>query len=150
MTGLVWMLVVACGLSPTDPFDSRPDVLLVVMDTVRQDRVGSYGYARATTPHVDALAATGIRYAEARSVAPWTSPSHASLFTGLFPDEHRTTQESWTLEASHETLAERLRAAGYRTVAAVGNPMVSAKRGSRAMPRASSSPRSCGARRGTT
>ncbi|MEM6925494.1 MAG: sulfatase, partial [Myxococcota bacterium] len=129
VTGLAWLLLACGSRPPAPPVDPRPDVLLVVMDTVRQDRVGTYGYPRPTTPNVDALAVSGIRYAEARSVAPWTSPAHASLFTGLFPDEHRTTQESWTLAASHTTLAEHLAAAGYRTVAAVGNPMVSAKRG---------------------
>jgi arylsulfatase A-like enzyme len=105
------------------------DVLVVVMDTLRQDRVGSYGYARDTTPRLDALAARGARFANARSTSTWTSPAHASLFTGLLPMTHGTNQERWDLFTPSPTLAEVLSAHGYRTVAAVGNPMLAYQHG---------------------
>jgi arylsulfatase A-like enzyme len=65
----------------------RPSVVLFVADTVRADAVSSYGQVRGTTPHLDALAAQGLRYARAYAAAPWTLPSHASLFTGRRVDE---------------------------------------------------------------
>ena len=86
------------------------DVLVVVMDTLRQDRVGSYGYARRTTPELDALASRGTRFANARSTSTWTSPAHASLFTGLLPMAHGTNQERWDLFTPSPTLAEVLSA----------------------------------------
>lgn len=105
------------------------DVLVVVLDTLRQDRTSSYGYARDTTPVFDALAAEGTRYTEARSTSGWTTPAHASMFTGLQPAAHGANQEMWDLTADHTTLAEILDAKGYRTVAGVGNPMLAPARG---------------------
>ena len=114
-------LVSACG------GDQRPDVLLIVLDTVRADHLSAYGYPRRTTPVLEALAAESVRYDLAIAPGTWTVPSHASLFTGLMPSSHGAyrTDEGLNgvhgLDASIETLAERLRAAGYRTAAFVGN-----------------------------
>src|SRR6185503_15775184 len=73
-----------------------PDVLLISLDTLRADRLGCYGYARpdgrATSPRIDAFASRCLRFAQARSVAPWTLPSHATIFTGLSPSVHRVTR----------------------------------------------------------
>lgn len=104
-------------------------MLVVVLDTLRQDRVGAYGYPRDTTPELDALARRGTRFAHARSTSTWTSPAHASLFTGLLPIAHGTTQEHWDLTTPSPTVAELLAQRGYRTLAAVGNPMLARERG---------------------
>ena len=64
-----------------------PNVLLIVLDTVRADRLSLYGYDRDTTPNLTRLARRGVVFGEARSAAPWTLPSHASLFTGRWPHE---------------------------------------------------------------
>jgi len=102
----------------------RPNVLVIVLDTVRADRFSSYGYERATTPELDAFAANSIRFANFYSTTSWTIPSHASLFTGLFPIRHGATQENLNLADEYATLAEVLRNAGYQTFAASQNPFV--------------------------
>jgi arylsulfatase A-like enzyme len=108
--------------------DHRPDVVLIVLDTVRADHVSAYGYARPTTPALEALAADGVLYRRAVAPGTWTPPTHASLFTGLMPSEHGVRYATgvpgeglYALDPSIETLAERMHAAGYRTAAFVGN-----------------------------
>ncbi|MCP4658747.1 MAG: sulfatase-like hydrolase/transferase [bacterium] len=94
---------------------ARPNVFLIVIDTVRADHLSSYGYDRRTSPHIDRLAKEGVLYEDCISASSWTLPAHASLFTGLFPRDHHTTSENWTLDESYDTLAELLREAGYHT-----------------------------------
>ncbi len=101
-----------------------PSVVLVVLDTSRADRFGSYGYQRETTPFLDRLAGQGVRFTRAYSTSCWTLPSHASMFTGLYPFSHGATQEHLYLEDSCLTLAERFAAQGYQTVAFSANPLV--------------------------
>jgi arylsulfatase A-like enzyme/tetratricopeptide (TPR) repeat protein len=102
------------------PLDELPDVLLITLDTTRADRLGSYGYDKALTDTLDGLAASGTRFDRAYSPLPLTIPSHATLFTGLYPPEHgiRSNGDA-VLEADEVTLAERLKSAGYRTAASV-------------------------------
>ena len=102
-----------------------PDVVLVSLDTVRADRMGFNGYARATTPRLDALAAEGVVLEQAHSAAPWTLPSHASLFTALEPGLHGTVRRGHALRPGERTLAEAFREAGYRTGAFTGGGYVS-------------------------
>jgi arylsulfatase A-like enzyme len=99
---------------------SAPNVLLVVLDTVRADRLSQAGYPRATTPQLDKLASLGVSFDQARSTAPWTLPSHASLFTGRLPHELRM-WEARPLDRSYPTLAEYLSKHGYATAGFVGN-----------------------------
>ena len=89
--------------------DTAPDrnVLFVVMDTVRKDHLSCYGYDRDTTPGLDGFADEAAVYEEAVAAAPWTLPSHASMFTGLYPGDHGATQENPYLEG-HATLAQSL------------------------------------------
>ncbi len=103
---------------------NRPSVLLVVMDTVRADRLSAYGYGRPTTPELDAFAREAIRYARFYSTSSWTLPGHASLFTGQYPVQHGATQEHLRLDRDAATLAEILRNAGYETFGASANPVV--------------------------
>jgi choline-sulfatase len=96
--------------------DSRLNVLLITIDTLRADRVGSYGYAAAQTPALDALAARGLRFAHATTVAPLTLPAHSSLMTGTFPGYHGVRDNGgFYLSDDSQTLARVLGARGYRT-----------------------------------
>jgi choline-sulfatase len=95
-------------------------VLLVTLDTTRADRLGCYGFRLARTPHIDRLAAEGVRCTSAAAVSPITLPSHASIFTGLYPPAHGVRDNgAYALGDEAVTLAERLRDAGYRTQAFV-------------------------------
>jgi arylsulfatase A-like enzyme/Tfp pilus assembly protein PilF len=98
-----------------------PNVLVISIDTLRADRVGSYGYKGAQTPNLDALAARGVRFADAATVTPLTLPAHASLLTGTFPAFHGIRDNGgFYLPDDHVTVAELLHGAGYRTGAFVG------------------------------
>lgn len=99
----------------TPPPDSRPNVLILLMDSVPARRLGCYGYGRPVSPHIDAVAAEGLRFAEAISTGCMSPPAHASLFTGLFPDRHGVLKKDSTLPAGIATMAEIFSAAGYRT-----------------------------------
>ena len=95
--------------------------MLVTIDTLRADRLGCYGAERAHTPTVDTLAASGVRFETAISPAPLTLPAHASLMTGLDPPQHGVRHNSiHRLPDGLPTLAESMRAAGFRTAAFVG------------------------------
>lgn len=98
----------------------RKNVILIVLDTVRADHLGLYGYVRDTTPNLAKLASRGVRFDRAFSTAPWTAPSHAGLFTGRWPHELSI---GWDrpLDSTHATLAEVLAGAGYSTAGFVAN-----------------------------
>jgi len=102
-----------------------PNIVLVIMDACRADRLGCYGYDKPTTPELDALAARGTVYSRCFATSCWTIPTHASLFTGLYPVRHGATQEHLKLARSFDTLAELLRNRGYQTFGASNNPIVS-------------------------
>ena len=105
------------GVGPAWLGGSGPRNLLVVtLDTLRADHVGSYGYAAARTPRLDGLAARGLRFARAATVVPLTLPAHASLFTGTFPARHSVRDNGgYYLADARTTLAEVLKARGFRT-----------------------------------
>ena len=97
-----------------------PNVLLIVLDTVRAKSLGSYGNTRDTSPFLDALGKSGVRFTQAFAPAPWTTPTHASIMTGLWPTELSL---DWNHRLGDEapTVAEVLRDAGYLTAGFVGN-----------------------------
>ncbi len=111
-----------------------PNVLLILIDALRPDRLGLYGYERDTSPHLDALASESWVFTEAVAVAPWTKPSVASLFTSLYPTSHGIGTGGWirsdgagsasadVLHPELQTLAEILADGGYETVAFGKNP----------------------------
>ena len=103
----------------------RPSLVLVSLDTLRADRLGIMGYARPTSPLLDRLAAEGAVFERAFSAAPWTLPSHASLFTSLLPYDHGVLRVENRVRPRLLLLAERLRDAGYRTAAFTGGGYVS-------------------------
>ena len=95
---------------------SRPNVLLVTIDTLRADHVGSYGYHEASTPTIDALASRGVRFETAVAHAPLTGPSHASILTGQTPLGHGFRNNSgFILGPDVKTVAQDFRNAGYHT-----------------------------------
>jgi arylsulfatase A-like enzyme len=102
------------------PTDETPNVLLIVLDTVRADRLSLYGYERPTTPTLERLAKSGIRFDEARATAPWTLASHASFFTGRWPHELGV-QWVTPLRGDFPMLAEYLASHGYSTAGFVAN-----------------------------
>lgn len=108
-----------------------PTIVLVVFDTARWDRFGCYGYERATTPTVDALAADGTRVERMIANGPWTLPSHGSLFTGLYPSQHGSQWQTGPhlRENAAPTMAEWLRGLGYETVCATNNGLISPRTG---------------------
>ncbi len=130
---LASIAVLAVVLAPDCAPSRPPDVVLVVLDTVRADHLSAYGYARPTSPHLEAFARGADRHTAARATAPWTLPSHASLFTGLLPFEHgaearkdpRTGAfiDAPSLREELVTLAEALASEGYETRGIVANPI---------------------------
>ncbi|MFN0137186.1 MAG: sulfatase [Phycisphaerae bacterium] len=128
------------GLLPAG--SKRPNVLVVVVDTLRFDRTGAYGHKGGYTPTVDALAAEGMVFERAQTVAPWTLPSIGSMFTAHYPSVHRAISYEQVREMSKGRAmtvpiiadeftmwAEVMRDAGYSTVAISGNPFVQAPYG---------------------
>lgn len=103
---------------------SKPNVLLIVLDTLRRDRLSGYGHNRDTSPELDAFAASATVYERAVSPAQWTIPAHASLFTGVYPSTHQLTEANARLSGMFPTLAEILRGAGYHTVGFCNNPLL--------------------------
>ncbi|MFQ5748591.1 MAG: sulfatase-like hydrolase/transferase, partial [Planctomycetota bacterium] len=98
-----------------------PNVALIVLDTLRADRLGCYGYERPTTPFLDELAARGLRFEAVHATASHTPPSHATLFTGLLPSETGVMGSLSELPWDLQTLAERLSDRGYTTAGVVAN-----------------------------
>ncbi|GJM20093.1 MAG: hypothetical protein DHS20C15_00080 [Planctomycetota bacterium] len=123
------LTLTACNDAPphepaSDTAGARPDLLLVVVDTLRADHLSTYGYPRPTSPHIDALAERGVLFTDVTAQSSWTQPSMASMLSGrqLYVNAHR-------LPERVESLAERLSAAGYETAAFVANPNLSGEGG---------------------
>jgi len=97
-----------------------PNVLVIVVDTERAANLSLYGYHRATTPNLIRLAGEGVVFDRAIAAAPWTLPSHASMFTSRYPNE-LSTSFTTPLDDTYPTLAEVMRDRGYLTGGFVGN-----------------------------
>ena len=93
-----------------------PNVLFIVLDTVRADHLSCYGYEKRTTPNIDRVSQEGVVFGNAFSAAPWTLPSHSSMFTGLYPSQHQADWGHAHLDESFPTLAEHFEGIGYETV----------------------------------
>jgi arylsulfatase A-like enzyme/Tfp pilus assembly protein PilF len=101
------------------------NVLLITLDTTRADHLSCYGPHGARTPHLDALAARGIRFAHATVQVPLTLPSHACIMTGSYPPVHKLRDMGgFVLDRSHPTIASLTQAAGFSTAAFVGSRVV--------------------------
>ncbi|MGF1503659.1 MAG: sulfatase-like hydrolase/transferase, partial [Anaerolineae bacterium] len=87
---------------------TKPNIIMLVLDTMRAERMSVYGYQKETTPVLGEFAEDATVFERAFAPAPWTVPSHASMFTGLYPTVHQTTQSYATLPDEIPTLAELL------------------------------------------
>lgn len=110
---------------PVGGDSARPNVLFVLVDTLRADHLGSYGYARPTSPQMDALAGAGALFERCIAQSSHTKPSTASILTSLHPPTHRMELMTSTLPPEAVTLHEAFYAAGWRTAAFSGNSFVS-------------------------
>ena len=117
------LLALAAACRGSGPVEER-NLLLIVVDTLRQDRVHAYGYERETTPHLDRLAREGA-LVDAVSPAAWTKPATVSVLTGLHPIRHNTISRRDALAERATTLAERLAERGYGTGAVAANAWIS-------------------------
>lgn len=108
---------------------NAPNVVVIIWDAARRDHTSAHGYPARTTPQLEALAHEGVTYANAYSPATWTLPSHASLFTGLYPSEHGTDDEHPKISPTVKTLAEALSGGGYETAAFVANAWLTVAHG---------------------
>ena len=106
-----------------------PNIIIYLVDTLRPDRLGAYGYDRPTSPHLDRFAEHAYLFEYTVGQAPWTRPSVASIFTGMTPTGHGTTGRKEKLHEQIPTLTEILSHSGYATAAVFSNPNVSANFG---------------------
>ena len=106
---------------------SRPNILLITIDTLRRDHVGVYGYLRETSPFIDELARKGLKLKHVITPIPATSGSHASILTSLHPITHNVISNGAFLSNKVQTMAEVLRQNGYYTVGTVAVKILSAK-----------------------
>jgi arylsulfatase A-like enzyme len=102
-----------------------PNVVIIVLDTARPDRLSAYGYPRATSPFLESFAARGVRYDRAYSTSGWTLPAHASLFSGMLATAHHARQQHPKIDEDVPLLAEQLARAGYETAGFSNNPWIS-------------------------
>lgn len=117
--GVTLLLAVACTPPP-------PNVVLISIDSLRRDHLGAYGYDRATSPHLDALAGEGVVFERAMSTTTWTLPAHASMLTGLYPTVHGVQGDADRLPDAARLVSEAFREAGYATRAVVSAPYLNA------------------------
>lgn len=120
LAGAATWQVMANGWRTADA--AQPSVLLVVLDTVSAHHLSAYGYGRPTDATLAALARRGMLYQRAVSTAPWTVPSHASIFTGLYPSELGFDGANFAAADWPGSLAGDLRARGFQTVGLTANP----------------------------
>jgi arylsulfatase A-like enzyme len=114
----------ADAVAPPSMAERRPNLLVVLVDTLRADHLGTYGYERPTSPAIDAFARESVQFDHAYSQSTWTKPATASLMTGRYPRQHQAYLQKTTLPESELLLPEALRAVGYRTGIFSGNPWV--------------------------
>jgi arylsulfatase A-like enzyme len=107
------------------------NVLLIVIDALRADHLGCYGYGRETSPHIDAIAREGVRFDTVISQSSWTKPSVASLLTSTYPDVHGVKQVDDILSVQDTLLPVILKNVGYSTGCIQTNPFLSAESGFR-------------------
>jgi len=125
------VVLAADGCTPKLPGENAPppNVVLVTIDTLRADHCSVYGYAKRTTPGLERLAREGTLFEAAYAPMATTGPSHASMFTGLFPRTHGLVKNGFAFPAGPRTLTEELAAKGYRTAAVVSSYVLASKFG---------------------
>jgi arylsulfatase A-like enzyme len=124
LVSLIIFVVPVLKTKDSEPI-ARPNIVLVILDTVRHDYTSldlKFGEKEDLTPHLKSLAAESTVFPNTWSNAPWTVPSHASMFTGLLPSQHACTSKQVYLDKRFPTIAEILNKAGYETTAFFSNP----------------------------
>ena len=121
LTALALAAGPACGPAPTGGDERPPDVVVFLLDTLRSDRLGCYGFPAPTSPRIDRLAREGALFTDVTAQATWTLPSMVSILHGRYLTAFRD-----RLDPALPVLAERFQEAGYRTIALVGNKGVTA------------------------
>ncbi|NJL99772.1 MAG: sulfatase [Synechococcaceae cyanobacterium SM2_3_2] len=124
------------SLSGSGDLVQRPNILMIVLDTQRADRLSCYGATKgtetqpimearpATTPHLDQFAQHSTLFERAISPAQWTIPAHASMFTGEYPSTHQVVQADLELGSDYPTMVEILKKNGYQTIGFCNNPLL--------------------------
>ncbi|NOY59403.1 MAG: sulfatase-like hydrolase/transferase [Calditrichaeota bacterium] len=114
--------------SKLEQLKGKPNIIWIVLDTVRKDHLSCYGHRRRTTPNIEKFSKDGMLFTNYISTAPWTLPSHASMLTGLYSSEHGAhivdTDEDYVtspLDDKNLTIAEILKEHGYNTAAFISN-----------------------------
>ena len=123
LVAFVFLSLTASGCNVSN--SQKPNIVLIIIDTLRADHLGCYGYYRNTSPVIDSLAASGIVFTRCQAQAPWTLPAHATIWTGLTVRSHRTVMlgtESYGLNPEFETISTILGANGYITLGFVNSP----------------------------
>jgi choline-sulfatase len=124
---VVGLLITACARVATPP--APRNLLLISVDTLRADKLGTYGATQEVSPHIDALARQSVVFENAISQSSWTLPAFASMITSTYPSTHEVDHFSAGLAPSFETLAEVLSAAGFSTAAVTSHVYVGPKFG---------------------
>ncbi len=114
-------LLTSCG---TQQSGEIRNAVFIVVDTLRRDHLGAYGYSRDTSPSIDALAAEGARFDRAYATSGWTMPSVTSMLTGLYPSEHGVVRPRTALSAEIPTLAGVLGENGFATAGVVSHIVI--------------------------
>ena len=118
------------GVLLAKPSQQQPNVLFIIVDTLRDDHLGCYGYDKIKTPNIDAIAKQGTLFKNAISQVPLTFPSHSSMFTSTYPQFNKMRDNSgYKLDNSNITLAERLKENGYATAAFISTMVLKSKSG---------------------
>lgn len=132
LTAIAGALGVAAGACSSQP---AHNLVIICVDTLRADHLGSYGYARDTTPRLDALASEGTLFTQVQSTSNWTAPAVTSLLTGLYPRRHGVVlpgepkhlskdRQPGSLRQDVPTLADILAARGFSSLLVSGNPFL--------------------------
>jgi len=124
---LIVIISLITGCSEKAP--EKPNVLLIIVDTLRADHIGCYGGRKGVSPSLDKLASQGVQFMNAYSTAPWTQPAVASILTSLYPTEHGVVKLFDTLSSGNNTFAERLQRVGYLTGAIISHKFIGSKFG---------------------
>jgi arylsulfatase A-like enzyme len=106
-------------------YRANPNIIIIILDTARAQSFSCYGYNRETTPNIDRISQEGILFENAISPSPWTLPSHASIFTGMYPSRHGCHEKHKFLNRNLPTLPEILKNIGYRTIGISNNSWIS-------------------------
>ncbi len=128
LVGLSAVLVAGCPRGSATE-DHAENVILISIDTLRPDHLGCYGHERPTSPAIDDLAASGVRFEDVTTSCPWTLPSHMSMLTGMYPSRHGVKNEVSRLRDDVPTLATRLAVRGFQTMGVVNSHFLADRHG---------------------